>query len=69
MNAGEETTPPRFRLIPFEDVQLDESPPYLVKDIIPRDALTVIWGPSGSPRAGVPRPSDRKSRFLRASRR
>ncbi len=47
MSASEETAAPRFKLIPFADVALDKSPPYLVKDLVPRDGLTVIWGQSG----------------------
>jgi hypothetical protein len=36
---------PRFELIRFDAVQLGASPAYLVKGLIPRSGLTVIWGP------------------------
>ncbi len=35
----------RFHLIPFGEIQLGTEPQYLVKGIIPRVGLTVIWGP------------------------
>jgi hypothetical protein len=35
----------RFQLIPFDKIALDASGPYLVRDIIPREGLVVIWGP------------------------
>jgi RecA-family ATPase len=35
----------RFHLVPFEEIQLGTEPQYLVKGIIPRVGLTVIWGP------------------------
>jgi hypothetical protein len=38
----------RFHLVPFEDIQLGTEPQYLVKGIIPRVGLTVIWGPPKS---------------------
>jgi hypothetical protein len=42
----DETLPaPRFRLIEFGDIEVADSTPWLVKDMIPRDGLTVIWGP------------------------
>src|SRR5258707_1322134 len=37
--------PPRsFRLIPFSEIKLSTAPGYLVKGIIPRAAMTVVWG-------------------------
>lgn len=35
----------RFDLVPFNDVRLDSGPRYLIKGLIPREGLTVIWGP------------------------
>jgi hypothetical protein len=40
------TGPPiRFKLTPFEQIQLSTEPSYVVKGIIPREGLIVIWGP------------------------
>jgi AAA domain len=36
---------PRFRLIAFDKIVLGSEPTYLVKRLIPRAGLTVIWGP------------------------
>ena len=36
---------PRFVLVPFNDITLDTKPSYLVKGLIPRVGLTVVWGP------------------------
>jgi hypothetical protein len=36
---------PRFSLVRFRDVRLATSSAYLVKGIIPREGLTVVWGP------------------------
>jgi AAA domain len=36
---------PRFRLVPFDKVVLGSEPVYLVKKLIPRTGLTVVWGP------------------------
>jgi AAA domain len=36
---------PRFRLIPFEKLQPSPAPAYLIKGLIPRVGLTVVWGP------------------------
>src|SRR5262249_12682393 len=36
---------PRFRLIRFRDIKLSSTAAYLVKDLIPREGLIVIWGP------------------------
>jgi hypothetical protein len=35
----------RFKLTPFNEINLNTTPSYLVKDIIPRVGLTVFWGP------------------------
>ncbi|MCH7888327.1 MAG: AAA family ATPase [Proteobacteria bacterium] len=35
----------RLRLVPFEEIQLSTERPYLVKGLIPRGGLTVVWGP------------------------
>ena len=45
--AERETKPPphRLRLVPFEEIQLSTERPYLVKGLIPRGGLTVVWGP------------------------
>ncbi len=36
---------PRFQLVPFEKIALDTTPAYLVKGLVPRVGLTVVWGP------------------------
>ncbi len=35
----------RFRLTSFEDLNVSAAPAYLVKGLIPRVGLTVVWGP------------------------
>jgi hypothetical protein len=35
----------RFEIIPFEDIKLDLTPRYLIRDVLPRSGLAVIWGP------------------------
>jgi len=35
----------RFRLVRFAAVKLDMGCPYLIKDIIPREGVVVVWGP------------------------
>jgi RecA-family ATPase len=35
----------RFRPIRFRDIHLPTDRPYLVKGLIPREGLVVIWGP------------------------
>ena len=35
----------KFSLIPFHEIKLDTASAYLVKGLIPRTGLTVIWGP------------------------
>ncbi len=39
------TTKPRFKLVPFNEVQITTERNYLVKGLIPREGLTVLWGP------------------------
>jgi hypothetical protein len=34
-----------FTLVRFRDIQLGKEPPYLVRGLIPREGLTVVWGP------------------------
>ena len=36
---------PHFALVPFHDIRLLLDPYYLVKGLIPREGLVVIWGP------------------------
>ncbi len=36
---------PRLAPIPFHEIQLGTSAVYLVKDLIPREGLVVVWGP------------------------
>ncbi len=40
-----EPKPARLALVPFEQIKPPTSRNYLVKDLIPREGLTVIWGP------------------------
>ena len=35
----------RFELIPFDKIAFDTTPAYLVKGLIPRVGLCVVWGP------------------------
>ena len=35
----------RFELVPFDQITFNADPAYLVKDVLPRDGLAVIWGP------------------------
>lgn len=43
--AKTEIREPRFKLTPFSEIKLDTPPAYLIKGLIPRCGLTVIWGP------------------------
>ena len=44
--AANDAAPARtFALIPFDKIKLDTTPAYLVKGIVPRVGLSVIWGP------------------------
>lgn len=38
----------RFHLVPFDEIRLGTEPLYLVKGLIPRIGLTVVWGPPKS---------------------
>jgi hypothetical protein len=38
-------TQKRFELIPFDKIKIDTAPAYLVKGIVPRVGLCVVWGP------------------------
>ena len=35
----------RFALTPFDQIQIGSAAVYLIKGIIPRTGLTVVWGP------------------------
>jgi hypothetical protein len=35
----------RFKLVPFDKIRLATSRPYLVKGLLPREGLVVVWGP------------------------
>jgi hypothetical protein len=35
----------RFELTPFAEFKLEERAPYLVKGLLPRSGLAVVWGP------------------------
>jgi hypothetical protein len=39
---------PRIRLVPFDEIQLGTQRRYLVKGLIPRVGLTIVWGPPKS---------------------
>lgn len=41
----EEIVSDRFRLIGFDDIAVNRDRAYIVKGIIPRDGLTIVWGP------------------------
>ncbi len=44
--AGEVIEPKRrFKLVRFDQIQLPTDPAYLVKGLIPREGLCVVWGP------------------------
>jgi hypothetical protein len=36
---------PRIRLIAFDDIKLGTEPQYLVKNLVPRTGLVIVWGP------------------------
>ena len=38
-------TPSRLALVPFDRIELDRAPAYLVKGIVPREGFSVVWGP------------------------
>lgn len=37
--------PARFNIQQFDEIMLGDTPPYLVRDLIPTKGLTVVWGP------------------------
>ena len=37
--------PPRFALVPFDQIEISAGASYLVKGLIPRAGLVVVWGP------------------------
>src|ERR1700722_14521957 len=39
---------PRIRLVAFNDIQLGTGRHYLVKGLVPRVGLTIVWGPPKS---------------------
>ena len=41
----QDVTPSRLALVPFDQIRLDTAPAYLVKGLVPREGLTVVWGP------------------------
>jgi AAA domain len=43
-----ETREPRIRLVAFDNIQLGTGRRYLVKGLVPRVGLTVVWGPPKS---------------------
>jgi hypothetical protein len=44
-NGNSEQFEPRFKLVPFDKISLGAEPRYLVKGLIPRSGLVVLWGP------------------------
>jgi hypothetical protein len=36
---------PKFKLVPFEQLKPGTEPAYLIKGLVPRVGLTVVWGP------------------------
>jgi len=39
---------PRIRLVPFEEITVGTVPAFLIKGLIPRVGLTIVWGPPKS---------------------
>jgi RecA-family ATPase len=37
--------PPRFKLVAFDDIALSTDGAYLIKNLIPREGVVVVWGP------------------------
>jgi hypothetical protein len=44
-DSGNSQASPRFKLVPFDKISVGSERVYLVKGIIPRLGLVVIWGP------------------------
>jgi len=42
---GADASSLRFKLVAFDKIKMETSAAYLVRDIIPREGLVVIWGP------------------------
>lgn len=38
------TSRTRLSLVPFQDIRPSGDPPYLIKGLVPREGLTVVWG-------------------------
>jgi len=48
-NAGKsENSSSRFRLVPFRELRTTQSPEYLIKCLLPRVGIAVVWGPPKS---------------------
>jgi len=45
MPPGDAEAAYRFKLMPIDKIGLDTDCPYLIRDIIPSEGLTVVWGP------------------------
>jgi hypothetical protein len=45
LDVDAEGTKSRFRLIPFDEIKLGQESRFLVKGIIPRIGLVIVWGP------------------------
>ena len=43
-----ETREPRLKLVSFDDIEVGMEPRYLIKGLVPRVGLTVVWGPPKS---------------------
>ncbi|MCT8974941.1 AAA family ATPase [Microbaculum marinisediminis] len=46
--AGRPAVPSRIHLIPFDKIEMGRERRYLVKGLVPRVGLTVVWGPPKS---------------------
>ena len=42
---GPDTATSRLALVPFHEIEVGKTSPYLVKGLIPREGLIVVWGP------------------------
>ena len=48
-NGRSRPAAPGIKIIPFDQIRIDKDHrPYMVKGLIPRDGLTVVWGPPKS---------------------
>src|SRR5262249_33869469 len=41
--------PVRFKLVPFDRITVEKTRPYLIREVIPREGIVLIWG---SPKSG-----------------